>query len=49
MEMQINDLVSAIRKEGVLVAEAEAEKIIAEAKKRRLISCRRQRQRQTQS
>ena len=34
MEMQINDLVSAIRKEGVLVAEAEAEKIIAEAKKK---------------
>ncbi len=32
--MQINDLVSAIRKEGVLAAEAEAEKIIAEAKKK---------------
>ena len=30
--MQINDLVSAIKKEGVEAAQAEAEKIIAEAK-----------------
>ena len=34
MEMQINDLVSAIKKEGVEAAQAEADKIIAEAKKK---------------
>ena len=34
MEMQINDLVSAIRKDGVEAATAEAEKIIAEAKEK---------------
>lgn len=33
MEMQINDLVSAIKKEGVLAAQEEAERIIDEAKK----------------
>lgn len=33
MEMQINDLVSAIKKEGVEAAQIEAEKIVAEAKK----------------
>jgi len=31
MEMQINELVSAIKKEGVIAAQAEADKIIAEA------------------
>jgi V/A-type H+-transporting ATPase subunit E len=31
MEMQINDLVSAIKKEGVEAAQAEAQRIIAEA------------------
>lgn len=34
MEMQIQDLVSAIKKEGVQAAEAEAKKIIAEAKEK---------------
>ncbi len=34
MEMQINDLVSAIKKEGVEAANAEADKIIAEAKEK---------------
>jgi V/A-type H+-transporting ATPase subunit E len=34
MELQIQDLVSSIRKEGIEVANAEAENIIAEAKKR---------------
>ncbi len=33
MELQIQDLVSSIRKEGVEAARAEADKIIAEAKK----------------
>ena len=31
MEMQINELVSAIKKEGVIAAQAEADRIIAEA------------------
>ena len=34
MEMQINDLVSAIKKEGVEAARAEADRIIAEAKEK---------------
>lgn len=34
MEMQINELVSAIKKEGVQAAQLEAEKIIAEAKEK---------------
>ncbi|MCF2682325.1 hypothetical protein [Faecalicatena contorta] len=34
MELQIQDLVSSIRKEGIDVANAEAEKIISEAKKK---------------
>ena len=34
MELQIQDLVSSIRKEGIEVANAEAESIIAEAKKK---------------
>ena len=34
MELQIQDLVSSIRKEGVEAANAEAESIIAEAKKK---------------
>ena len=34
MELQIQDLVSSIRKEGIEVANAEAETIIAEAKKK---------------
>ena len=34
MELQIQDLVSSIRKEGVEAANAEAEAIIAEAKKK---------------
>ncbi len=34
MEMQINDLVSAIKKDGVEAAQAEADKIIAEAKEK---------------
>lgn len=34
MEMQINDLVSAIKKEGVEAAQAEADRIIAEAKEK---------------
>jgi V/A-type H+-transporting ATPase subunit E len=34
MELQIQDLVSSIRKEGIEVANAEADKIIAEAKKK---------------
>ena len=33
MEMQINDLVSAIKEDGIRAAREEAEKIIAEAKK----------------
>lgn len=32
MELQINDLISTIKKDGIEVAEQEAEKIIAEAK-----------------
>lgn len=32
MEMQIGDLIGAIRKEGVDAARAEAERIVAEAK-----------------
>ena len=35
MELQIHDLVSSIRKEGVDAANEQAEKIIAEAKQRR--------------
>ena len=34
MELQIQDLVSSIRKEGIEAANAEAESIIAEAKKK---------------
>ncbi len=34
MELQIQDLVSSIRKEGIEVANAEADKILAEAKKK---------------
>ena len=34
MELQIQDLVSSIRKEGIEVANAEAESILAEAKKK---------------
>ena len=34
MELQIQDLVTSIRKEGVEAASAEAEAIIAEAKKK---------------
>ncbi|MBO5929301.1 MAG: hypothetical protein J6Q42_04710, partial [Clostridia bacterium] len=34
MEMQINDLVSAIKKEGVEAARAQADNIIAEAKEK---------------
>ena len=34
MELQIQDLVSSIRKEGIDVANAEAETIISEAKKK---------------
>lgn len=34
MEMQINDLVSAIKKEGVEAAQVEADRIIAEAKEK---------------
>ena len=34
MELQIKDLVSSIRKEGVDAANAEAETIISEAKKK---------------
>ena len=34
MELQIQDLVSSIRKEGIDVANAEAEEIILEAKKK---------------
>lgn len=34
MEMQINDLVAAIKKDGVEAAQAEAEKILAEAKEK---------------
>lgn len=34
MEMQINDLVSAIKKEGINEARVEADKIIAEAKEK---------------
>jgi V/A-type H+-transporting ATPase subunit E len=33
MELQINDLVTSIRKEGVDAAKAEAESILAEARK----------------
>ena len=34
MEMQINDLVSAIKKEGIEKAQLQAEQIIAEAKEK---------------
>ncbi len=34
MEMQINDLVAAIKKDGVEAAQAEAEKILTEAKEK---------------
>ena len=34
MELQIQDLISAIRKEGLDAANAEAEAIISEAKKK---------------
>ncbi len=34
MELQIQDLVSSIRKDGIDAANAEAEAIIAEAKKK---------------
>ncbi len=34
MELQINDLVSSIKKEGIDAANAEAEKIISDAKKK---------------
>ena len=34
MELQIQDLVTSIRKEGVEAANAEAESIIAEARKK---------------
>ena len=34
MELQIQDLVSSIRKEGVDAANAEAEKILAEARQK---------------
>ncbi|MBQ6314890.1 MAG: hypothetical protein IJI11_04730 [Mogibacterium sp.] len=34
MELQIQDLVTSIRKEGVEAANAEAESIVAEAKKK---------------
>ena len=39
MELQIQDLVTSIRKEGIDAARAEADTIIAEAKKKAEVLC----------
>ena len=39
MELQIQDLVSSIRKDGIEAANAEAEAIISEAKKKSRNNC----------